>query len=248
MTFTALFRSELFKLATTKMPWAFLAMLAAMALVNAFAVVAGTDMDGSKAFLATGPDQQSLMAFGGNALMIAGLFGAIAVARGYSHNTVVAMFLAVPKRPRASVAQYLAIGVGGAVLGLVGAMLTVAAIVAALPATDYELLVSFGGIARVVAASTFAGAAGAVFGAGLGSLVRNVGGAVTGIVLTLVIAPPLIIQLANGTARWMPSPLANVASGTAHDVAVLSAIAAIAAWALVPAAVGLVAVQRRDVI
>ena len=77
---------------------------------------------------------------------------------------------------------------------------------------------------------------------------RCFAGAVTGIVLTLVIAPPLVIQLANGTARWMPSPLANVASGTAHDVAVLSAIAAIAAWALVPAAVALVAVQRRDVI
>jgi hypothetical protein len=85
MTMTRLIRSELRKLTTTKMPWAFLAVLAVIAALNAFAVVSGTDMDGSKAFIATEADQQSLMAFAFNAFMGAGLFGAIAVAREATH-------------------------------------------------------------------------------------------------------------------------------------------------------------------
>ena len=80
--------------------------------------------------------------------------------------------------------------------------------------------------------------------------VRNVGGAVTSAVLVLIIAPPLIVQLFNGSASWMPGIPANVMSGTATDVAAPAAPAApaaIAAWAIIPALIGLIAVQRRDV-
>ena len=248
MNITRLIRSELRKISTTKMPWAFLAVLAVLAGLNAFAVVAGTDFDGSKAFIATAADQQSLMAFAANALAIAGLFGATAVAREYGHHTVVPTFLASPRRHRAVLAQFGAIAVSGGILGLLGAGFTVVAVAFSLPMTDYGFLVSTGGVTQVLAASAFAGAAGAVLGAGIGLLVRNVGGAVTGVVLTLLIAPPLVVQLASGTASWMPSVLANVLSGTVTDVGQPAAFAAIAAWALVPAAIGLVAVQRRDVV
>ena len=42
MTMNRLIRSELRKLTSTKMPWAFLAVLTVLAGLNAFAVVAGT--------------------------------------------------------------------------------------------------------------------------------------------------------------------------------------------------------------
>jgi len=89
---------------------------------------------------------------------------------------------------------------------------------------------------------------GAVFGVGIGAVVRNVGGAVTGVVLLLIVAPPLIVQLANSTASWMPNSLALVLAGVTTDVSGPAAVAALSAWALVPAGIGLVAVQRRDVI
>jgi hypothetical protein len=79
-------------------------------------------------------------------------------------------------------------------------------------------------------------------------LVRNTGGAVTGTVLLLVILPPLAVQLVGETASWIPSALANVVSGIDTTVGVGAAIAAIAMWALVPAAIGLVSVGRRDVV
>jgi hypothetical protein len=67
-------------------------------------------------------------------------------------------------------------------------------------------------------------------------------------VLALIIAPPLVVQLSNATASWMPSVLANVVSGVGNDVSQPAALAAIAAWATVPAAIGLLAVQRRDIV
>lgn len=248
MTIIRLVRSELRKLATTKMPIAFVCVLVTIAALNAFAVVAGTDVDGSKAFIATAADQRSLMAFAFNAFMGAGLFGAIAVAREYGHGTVVPTYLASPRRHRAVLAQLTAVAVGGCVLSLVGAGLTVGAIAAALPSTEHAFLVSAGDVVRVVAASGFAGAAGAALGAGIGAIVRNVGGAVTLTVFTFIVAPPLVVQLAGDTASWMPANLANVLSGTVDDVGQPAAVAALAAWAIVPALIGLACVQRRDVV
>jgi len=248
MTWLRLVRAELRKLSTTKMPLGFLAVLAAIAVMNAVAVAVGTDMDGSKGFIATAEDQQSLMAFAANAMIISGLFGAIAVAREYGHGTVVPTFLIAPRRYRAVLAQLTAVMLAGALLGLIGAALTVGAVAMALPFTEYSFLVSASGVVQVLAASAFAGAAGAVLGAGVGDVVRNLGGAVTVAVVLLFIVPPLAVQLVTDAASWIPDTLTRVLSGVGDQVGVAAAIAALAAWALIPAAIGLVAVQRRDVI
>jgi ABC-2 type transport system permease protein len=247
MTSIALLRSELRKLTTTRMPLGFALVLIALAVINGIAVAVGTDMDGSKAFIASGIDQQSLMAFAANALMIGGLFGAIAAAREYGHKTVIATYLVTPDRGRALRAQLAAIAIGGAVLGLAGAAFTGLAVALSLPLTEYGFMVSAGGVLQVLAASSWAGAAGAVLGAAVGTVVRNTGGAVTGAVLILVIAPPLVIQLASGIAPWIPGTVALVASGVADDTSTAAAVAAIGAWALGPALVAAWSVGRRDV-
>lgn len=248
MTRPRLVRAELRKLTTTKMPWGFFVVLLAVSGMTAAAVLFGKDADGSKTFISTAEDQRSLMAFSFNAMMAAGLFGAIAVAREYGHGTVVPTFLATPRRSRAVLAQFTALTLAGAVMGIVGTAVTAAAVAMALPTTEYGFLLSAATVARLLAASAFAGAAGAVLGGGIGSVVRNTGGAVTGLVLLLFIAPPLIVQLASGAESWVPGTLANVLSGVGHDVNVLAAAAALAAWALVPAALGLIAVHRRDIV
>jgi len=247
MTWSRLVGSELRKLTSTKLPWAFVGVLVLISALIATAVIFGTDMDGSKAFVSTAADQQSLMAFAWNATMGAGLFGAIAVAREYGHGTVVPMFLTTPRRHRAVLAQYTAVLVGGGLLGLLGGAMAVGAVALSLPTTEFAFLVSAADVARVVAAAALAGAAGALLGAGIGALVRNTGGAVTGAVVALIIAPPLIVQMTND-ASWVPSTLANVLSGVGDEVSVPAAIAGLLAWAIVPAAIGLVAVERRDVV
>jgi len=211
-------------------------------------VIWGADADGSKAFIASAADQRSLMAFALNAMIVAALFGAIAVSREYAHGTVVPTMLISPRRHRAVLAQYVAVAVGGGLLGLFGAALTGAAAAVSLPIVDYDFMVSAGALAQVMAASAFAGASGAVLGAGIGTIVRNMGGAVAGAVLLLFVVPPIVVQLAPKAISWVPGALANVLSGVGGEVGILSALATVAAWGVVPAAVGLVLVQRRDVV
>jgi len=108
--------------------------------------------------------------------------------------------------------------------------------------------VSAGAVMQVIAASSFAGAVGAVLGAGIGALVRNTGGAVTGTVLALIVAPPLIVHLSSDATSWVPTTLASVLSGVGDEVGMVAAIVAITGWAVIPAAIGLISVQRRDVV
>lgn len=249
MSYTNVIRSELRKVATTTMPWSFVAVLVVLAVTNGIAVAVGTDMDGSKTFISTGADQQSLMAFAANSFMITGLFGAIAAAREYAHNTVIATYLSTPNRTRAIGAQFIAIGAGGALLGLLGVSLTAGAVAVSLPFTDYGFMVSAGGLTQVLVASSWAGAAGAVLGAGIGTILRNTGGAVAGTVVALVIAPPVLVQLASGADPWLvPGSLATVASGVADNTSPMAAVAAMAAWALVPTVAALWSVHHRDVV
>jgi len=255
MTFARVVRAELRKLTTTKMPWGFLAVLAAISATTASTVVWGADADGTKGFISTAADQRSLMAFAANAMVIAGLFGAIAVAREYGHGTVIPTFLSSPHRHRAVLAQLVAVAIGGAVLGFVGTALTVIAVAAALPTTEFAFMVSLGSVASLLAAASFTGAAGAVLGAGIGTVVRNTGGAVTGAVVALIIVPPLIVQLISGASSWVPSALAVALSGVQPEAAgvesqagTAAALIVLAAWAGVPAVIGLVSVQRRDVV
>lgn len=240
-------RAEVRKLTSTKMPLAFLLVFVVVGAATAIAVAFGTDMDGSKTFISSAADQQSLMAFAGNALVIAGLFGAIAVAREYGYGTIVLTFLTTPRRPQAVLAQYAAALVAGCVLGLVGAGVSAGSVAVGLTTTEYGFMVSAVDLAQVLAASTLAGGAGAVLGAGLGALIRNTGGAVTGTIVLLVILPPLAVQMASETVSWIPSTLANVVSGVDDTAGIAAAIAAIGLWAVAPAVVGLIAVTRRDV-
>ena len=161
-------------------------------------------MDGSKTFVATAADQQSLMAFAFNAMMGTSLFGAIAVAREYGHHTVVPMFLTSPNR-HSSRDRPADRGPGGrSRAGLPRASAGRRWVALALPSTEHGFLVSAGDLARS-AATTLAGAIGATLGAGLGALIRNVGGAVTTAVLVLFVIPPLAVQLFSDVGSWIPT-------------------------------------------
>lgn len=248
MTWMRLVRAELRKIGTTRMPWGFLAFVAVMAALNAALILFVTEPDGSKAFIATAEDQRTLLAFGFNALIGAGLFGAIATAREYSHNTIVPTMLASPRRHRAMLAQFVAVVLVGALLSLVGEALVLAAAAVAIPSVDGSFLLSAGTVAQLLVATTFAGAVGSLLGAGFGAVVRNSGGTVAVVVFVLFVAPPLVVQLASTAGNWVPQTLVEVLSGGSGGPSSLAATLALVAWALVPAVVGMGAVQRRDVV
>jgi hypothetical protein len=64
----------------------------------------------------------------------------------------------------------------------------------------------------------------------------------------LFVIPPLAAQLLTDAGSWIPPTLFAVISGVSTEISLWAAILAVAAWALIPAVAGLVAVQRRDVV
>jgi ABC-type transport system involved in multi-copper enzyme maturation permease subunit len=248
MTWFRLVRAELRKITTTRLLWGFLAVLALIAALNASLIILATDADGTKGFIATAEDQRTLLAFAYNALFGTALFGAIAAAREYAHNTIVPTMLLAPRRHVAMLAHFTAVLVAGAVLGLAGGSLVMIAGAISMPFADSSLLLSVGTIVQLLAATTFAGATGAVLGAGLGAIVRNPGGAVTAVVLVVFIGPPLVVQMTTAAASWVPQTLAGSVSGIGGGSSVAAAVAVLAVWALIPAVIALGVVQRRDVV
>lgn len=248
MTWLRLLKAEGRKLVTTRLLWGFLGALVLFSVIVAIAVVLGSATDDAVGFVDTSEAQRSLLAFGSNAMVFGGLFGATAVAREYTHRTVVPTYLLSPVRHRVQLAQLLAVLLAGAVLGAVGGGLTVAAGAVSLPLVDQQLLLSGGEVVRLVAVAGLAGATGAVLGAGFGALLRNTGGAVTAVVLLLLVGPPLVSQLLVEVAVWVPGSLIGVLAGIADGHTIGVALTALLAWGLVPAVAGLAAVERRDVI
>lgn len=75
-------------------------------------------------------------------------------------------------------------------LAIVGQALIITAVASALLRTDHAFLLTAGADTRLMAASTLARVVGAVLGAGPGSVVRNLHGAVGGAMLDLFVLPP----------------------------------------------------------
>ena len=248
MTLLRLVRSEARKLATTRLVWGFLGTLVVFSVIVAVAVVLGSATDDAVGFVSTVEDQRSVLAFGANAMTFAALLGATAVAREYAHGTVVPTYLLSPTRHQVQLAQLTVLLVAGGGLGAVGGGLTVAAGAVALPLVDEQLLVATADMARLVGSAGLAGAAGAALGAGAGAIVRNTGGAITAVVLLLLIGPPLVGQLLVEVAPWTPSSLIGVLAGVSDVHAAGTALAVLAVWGLAPAGLGVAAVQRRDVV
>lgn len=248
MTGFRLLKAESRKLVTTRLPWGFLGALVLFSIIVAVAVVLGSATDDAVGFVDTAEAQRSLLAFGTNAMLFGALFGATAAAREYAHRTVVPTFLLSPVRERVQLAQLTAVLAAGGVLGAVGGGLTIAAGALALPLVDQQLLLDGATVARLVAVAGLAGAVGAVLGAGMGVLLRNTGGAVTAVVLLLLVGPPLVGQLVEGIAPWLPGELLGVLAGFADGHTLTAALLALLAWGALPAAAGVATVGRRDVL
>lgn len=241
-----LIHSEILKVRTTILPWSFLAVILLISILNAAGVIWGTDMDGSKTFVSTAIDQQSLISFAINSMMLAGLFGAIAIARDYGSSSIIPTFLVSPKRKKTIISQVLAMAIAGAMVGLLGVLLVTVAVVISLTTTDFSFMVPAVDFAQVVATSMTLGAAGAMIGAGFGAITRNVGAAVSGIVVIFVFAPGLITQLISSSQNWMPGALANTLSGVESASSIVGAIVATCVWVAIPIIGWFMVVGRRD--
>jgi ABC-type transport system involved in multi-copper enzyme maturation permease subunit len=150
----------------------------------------------------------SLSIFGSIALPFAFVVGVLIVTGEYRHKTVTATFLTQPKRTLVVGSKLMAALVAGLAVGVsaaLGALVTGLIMVAASPGSistmlgQYHLLLGF-----LAAAALYA-----IYGAGLGALLKNqVLTIVLGLAIELIVLPIISAALPS-VATWMPGEAAQ---------------------------------------
>jgi hypothetical protein len=258
-----LVRAELFKLRTTPGAWVIIGvtvLLTALGVITAFVI---SHHDGTGPHFAAPVTVEQLRVLVGAGyqagVVIAPVLGVLCITTEYRHKVISTTLLITPRREQ--------VLLGKGVACVVWAALLWAASLVLVAALGLPLLAAQGGsvgdllrqVAPVVPGLLGTFVLMAIFGLGLGILLRN---QVAAVVLTLVITlvlEPLIVALASSLwhtdVNWLPSRAAAAVSGGLHrtmegDGPLLSTWLGgltLLAWGLGPAVLGYFTTFQRDV-
>jgi ABC-2 type transport system permease protein len=257
--------TELLKLRTTRMWWGLL--LVAVALV---ALIAGLNASFAGRSVAGGtpalpaPDQPSVLRglYGGalgTGTVFALVIGILGMTGEYRHKTITPSLLAVPRRSRLVVAKILAYLLVGLGMGVVLTGTAVAAAGTAIVVRGYPLGLGADGVARTMALAVVGCGIWAVFGLGLGTLLRNQIAAVVAALASQLLLEQLLVFGLNlvphggQVAQFLPSAANTAMAG--GDTAGLTeqllpwwgGALTLTGWGLLFAVLGLLVTTRRDV-
>ncbi len=257
--------NELLKLRTTRMWWILLlAAVALLALVAALnAAFAGQTINGTPSGIGSPDDPAVLRTLYGAALSTGSIFplviGILGMTGEYRHKTITPSLLAVPRRGRlvaAKVIAYLLVGLG---MGVVMTAAVVAAAGTTLASRGYPLGLGADGVPRTLALAVLGCGIWAVFGLGLGTLVRN---QIAAIVIALgaeLLVEQLLVFFLNKlsyggqVAQFLPSA-ANQAIAAGSTAGLDSRLLpwwggalTLTGWGVLFAVLGLLMTTRRDV-
>ena len=192
-------RAEARKLGTVRGPWLLLAAgpLVVVAGVTGLVTSGGNVRDPATADRA--------MAHVGLAAVFALVFGILAVAGEYRHQTITDTYLSCPRRRDVILAKLAVYGLAGAVAGLAAAATALAVTAAWWAAKGGVFHASAAGTWLVLVGGIAANAAFAAIGVGVGALVRNVVAAVAAALAWVALVEGIAGQLVgSGLARWLP--------------------------------------------
>jgi ABC-2 type transport system permease protein len=246
---SALLRSELLKLRTTRSWWGYLGVIVLLGgLAAAGSVGSAEDARRSQ------PEfRLELVDNGGFAFLIALVLGITVITGEFRHGTITPTLLAAPRRERVLAAKAGAT----ALVSLLFVLLTLAVIAAvALPwlsLLDAETALGSAELeraAQVALATVLWG----LMGLAIGTLVQNQVAALVGSLVWLFIVETLVLGLAGwldveSVAEYLPFRALDAADGTGAD-GLLSygpGVAVSVAWIAAVLAAGLVRTQRADV-
>ena len=195
------------------------------------------------------------------ALDFALVLGVLLVTGEHRHKTITPSYLAEPRRGRVTAAKLVTSAIAGAVVGLaadLGGLALGAVFVAFGNGSWSEMLTRYGHVAPgVVAGAVLFG----MYGAGLGSLLRNqVVALVVGLGVTAVVEP-IIVGVWSSAGRWLPSQAARslesvtastttntgLGGGLTHLLPSWEAATVLLGYAILLAAAGSLTTLRADV-
>jgi ABC-2 type transport system permease protein len=241
-------RSELLKFTTVRTSLIF--ALATAAFVALMVAIQGFSADTEFMGPLTDADtQRALFLSGSVAPLIAIVFGCLGITSEIRHHTIVSTLLFDANRVRVVLAKAVATLVAGATLAAVAMAVSLIGSVLVLVGTGTAIVVGSGEIATTVGGTLLSAALAAVFGLGIGGIVRNQALAVGAVLGLMLAVEPLVGSLLPDVAPWLPSSAVTVlaeAQSGAH-IAVGSAAAALVAYVLVTMVGATLTLRRADI-
>lgn len=178
------------------------------------------------------------------AIVLGGVIGSI----DHRHGTIVALLLANPKRGRLGAARVLTTAIGGVALHLVASAAGAAAAVVGINSAGGELVVPLTTLLVQLGIGTAGAAAIALLGYGMGEVTRSMAVAVAAPLVLAFLVGPLVANISPAVYELMPSVVPGFLNGNeTTDAGMVAVIAATVFYAVVPAALGVATLKRRDI-
>jgi ABC-2 type transport system permease protein len=212
-------RAELYKLRTTPGPWVVLIVtlvLTALGIITSFVITVGNKSEFTAPML-THQLRDLLGAGYGAGTILAPVAGVLCITTEYRHKVMTTTLLVTPRREVVLVAKAVASAIWGLFLAVAGLVLVAA--------MGIPLLVTQGGsvtallhqVGPVVPGLLGAYVLMAIFGLGIGTLLRNQVAAVILTIIFVIVLEPIIVALVHSLAHvdlnWLPSRSAAALAG-----------------------------------
>ncbi len=246
---SALVRSELLKIRSTRMWLGLLGGALAFVALNVVAQALTPPTEGVPVLTDPQGVRNVWASAGSAATVFALVLGILGMTTEYRHRTLSATFLVTPRRSPVVVAKMLAHALAGLGLGLACCALTALLAIPLLAAKDAATL-STSTIVSVLAGALLTTTLYAVMGVAVGTLIPNQVAALIGALIWLLLIEALLVAFVPAVGRWLPGGAASAvvqANTFGGDLlAPWAGAALLGVYAVVLAAVAMQTTLRRD--
>ena len=246
---TALVRSELLKVRTTRSWWAYLIVIALFTGIGVAAEIGSSDADrGTLDF------QASLVDIVGVSVLFAIILGITVVTNEFRHGTVTPTFLAEPHRERVIAAKAIAAVVVAIGFALLSFAVVLAVAVPWLTIVDVEMHFLDGEIAKHLGQQILVTVLWALMGIAIGAVVHSQVAALVGTLIWIFLGETLLLGLlglldVDGVTGYLPFHALDSADGTGGEnlLSYEGGIAVSLGWIALLGAAGIWRTRRRDI-
>jgi ABC-2 type transport system permease protein len=245
-----LVRAELLKQRTTRSMLLLLLWMIALVLLVVLLHVFSL----SSAHLSTKDGQLKVVGWGTSlGALFASLMGSMSITAEIRHGTIRPTFLATPRRERVILAKLIAGAAAGVAVGLLAEALTAALDPLGLAVRGIHIHLSAGDYLQLLAGGAVAGGLFGAMGVGIGALVRQQVGAVTGLCVWLLLIETALIGNVPSAGKFAPGAAAGALAGAVQTqspsklVAPAIGLLLLAGYAGIAATAGAILIDRRDV-
>jgi ABC-2 type transport system permease protein len=238
---TALVKSEVLKLRTTRLVPGLLYAFLGLIVLYVFAFVSQT----SATDIRLSPEGP--FAAAAAAVILVLMLGVTVTAGEYRHGTITATFLVAPRRERVLLAKLVTALLLGFAFAVAGVVVNVVVGWLAVEAKGADVSPFDGAVTEILGATLLGCALWSALGAAIGAVTRNQVSAIVAAVVWFLIAEPLFGSLLDDYGRYLPGTALGAIFEGDGDLSRTGGVLASLAWIAAIGAVGAVLVVRDDV-